>query len=279
MLRSPSLLVLATALLSLATAAPADILVKSGDKIAFLGDSITQQGWSNPIGYVKLVMAGLSANGINAEPIPAGISGHKSDQMLARLQKDVLDKKPAWMTLSCGVNNVWHGKNGVPLDEAQAKAEGFADQPASAARGTYTRNITELISKTQAAGVKPVVLTATVIKEDLASPENAKLAPYNDFLRKLAAERKLPLADLNALFQERLKKDGRPRQNVLTVDGVHMNPEGNKLMATGILTAFGLNEAQLRKANEAWAKIPPPTPKPVASPKPASATPAPAAAK
>ena len=78
----------------------AEIKVKSGDKIAFLGDSITQGGWSNPAGYVRLVIAGLEANGVHAEPVPAGISGHKSDQMLARLEKDVLSKKPQWMTLS-----------------------------------------------------------------------------------------------------------------------------------------------------------------------------------
>ena len=33
-----------------------------------------------------------------------------------------------------------------------------------------------------------MILTATVIKEDLASELNGKLAPYNDFLRSLAPE-------------------------------------------------------------------------------------------
>ncbi len=85
---------LTAAALSLPNFATAEISVKSGDKIAFLGDSITAGGWGNPAGYVKLVIAGLEANGVKAEPIPAGISGHKSDQMLARLDKDVLSKKP-----------------------------------------------------------------------------------------------------------------------------------------------------------------------------------------
>src|SRR5262249_54105723 len=62
--------------------AVAEIAVKSGEKIGFLGDSITAGGWSNPVGYVRLVIAGLAANGVNAEAVPAGISGHKSDQML-----------------------------------------------------------------------------------------------------------------------------------------------------------------------------------------------------
>ena len=56
-------------------------LVKSGERIAFLGDSITQQGAGGPGGYVRLVISGLEANGVKAEAIPAGISGHKSNQI------------------------------------------------------------------------------------------------------------------------------------------------------------------------------------------------------
>ena len=104
------------ALLLAASALSAQITVKSGEKIAFLGDSITQQGnWES--GYINLVMSALEANGIKAVKIPAGISGHKSNQMLARLERDVLKKKPQIMTLSCGVNDVWHGRRGVSLED------------------------------------------------------------------------------------------------------------------------------------------------------------------
>ena len=231
--------------------ASAEIAVKSGDKIAFLGDSITAGGWGNPAGYVRLVIAGLDANGVKAEPVPAGISGHKSDQMLARLDKDVLSKKPQWMTLSCGVNDVWHGKRGVPLDDDAAAKPGAYDEKV-AERGTYKKNITAIIENAKKAGVKPVILTATVIHEKLDNAENALIAPYNDFLRSLAKEKHLPLADLNSLFQERIKKENKPDTKVLTSDGVHMNGEGNKLMAIGVLQAFGLNAAQIEKAKASW---------------------------
>ena len=132
----------------------ADIIVKSGEKIGFLGDSITQGGWSNPAGYVRLVIAGLEANGVKAEPVPAGISGHKSNQMLARLEKDVLSKKPQWMTLSCGVNDVWHGPNGVPLNDAAAAAGTFNSRPNEPVGGTYEKNITQIVEKAAAAGAR-----------------------------------------------------------------------------------------------------------------------------
>ncbi len=231
----------------------AEIAVKNGEKIAFLGDSITQGGWSNPAGYVKLVIAGLEANGVKAEPVPAGISGHKSDQMLARLNKDVLGKNPQWMTLSCGVNDVWHGPRGVPLDDAMAKSGTYDEKVAS--RGTYQKNITAIIDQATAAGVKPVMLTATVIYENLGSKENGLLAPYNAFLRQLAKEKKVPMADLYAMFEERIKAENKPNEKVLTSDGVHMNTEGNKLMAIGVLKAFGLNETEIARAKTAWAPL------------------------
>lgn len=228
----------------------AEIAVKSGEKIAFLGDSITAGGWGNPAGYVRLVIAGLEANGVKAEAVPAGVGGHKSDQMLARLDNDVLIKKTQWMTLSCGVNDVWHGPRGVPLDEAMAKSGTYDDKVAT--RGTYKKNITAIIDQAQAAGVKPVMLTATVIHENLDSNENGLLAPYNAFLRELAKEKKIPLADLNAMFLERIKAENKPNVKVLTSDGVHMNVEGNKLMAVGVLQALGLNAAELDKAKASW---------------------------
>ncbi len=237
-----------------AETARAEIAVKSGEKIAFLGDSITAGGWGSPVGYVRLVIAGLAANGVQAEPVPAGIGGHKSNDMLARLERDVISKQPQWMTLSCGVNDVWHGKKGVPLDDAAAAVEGAFDEKV-AERGTYKKNMAEIVDKAQAAKIQVVLLTATVIHENLDSPENGKLAPFNEYLRMLAKEKKLRLADLNAMFQERIKAENKPGQKVLTGDGVHMNPEGDKLMATGVLTALGLDAAQMKKAQDAWVPL------------------------
>lgn len=223
-------------LLSCALSVRADIAVKSGEKVAFLGDSITQQGAGSATGYVRLVMSGLEANGIKAEAVPAGISGHKSNQMLERLQRDVIDKKPDWMTLSCGVNDVWHQERnqGILIDD-------------------YKTNIRAIVDKAQAAGIKVVLLTSTMISEDQNAANNQKLIPYNDFLKSLAAEKNLPVADLNSAMQEQVKTPHKG--NLLTGDGVHMNALGNQMMALGVLKAFGLSDAQLQTARDSWAKL------------------------
>jgi len=40
-----------------------DLLVKDGEQVAFMGDSLTEYGWSQPGGYVRLVVSGLETTG------------------------------------------------------------------------------------------------------------------------------------------------------------------------------------------------------------------------
>lgn len=210
----------------------------SGQTIAFLGDSITAAG-ARSGGYCQLVLDGLKKQGLKVTGVMAGISGHKSNQMLARLDKDVLSKKPDWMTLSCGVNDVWHGKNGVILED-------------------YKKNITTIVEKAQSAGVKVMILTSTMIREDQENSLNQQLRPYNAFLIKLAKEKGCLLADLNADMQKALKgfpKDA-PKGTQLTRDGVHMNAYGDIMMATGILRAFGVSDAKLAELDKGWKDVP-----------------------
>lgn len=237
--RTTALAFAAAASLLASAGSPAEpVAVQDGEKIAFLGDSITAGGMGSPAGYCRLVISGLEANGIKAAAIGAGVSGHKSNQMLDRLERDVIAKKPEWMTLSCGVNDVWHGANGVPLD-------------------AYQQNITAIVDRCKAAGIQVMILTATMIGEDAPNANNQKLAAYNAFLRTLAKEKQCRLADLNADMQAAIQEAGpAKRGNLLTTDGVHMSPAGNMMMATGVLKGFGLNEAQIRKARDHWLDIP-----------------------
>jgi lysophospholipase L1-like esterase len=218
----------------------AELLIKSGESIAFLGDSITQFGARQPSGYVNEVISGFKANGIEVKSFPAGISGHKSNQMLARLDK-VIANNPTWMTLSCGVNDVWHGSNGVAL-------------------GDYTTNILAIVEQTQAAGIKVMILTSTMIREDETNTLNIKLDKYNDALNKIAAEKGCVLVDLNKDMKTILRnvspKKKKINANILTVDGVHMDIDGNMMMAKGVLRGFGLNQEMIEKAGKYWLQIP-----------------------
>ena len=222
--------------------ANATVAVENNQTVAFLGDSITQSGADSPAGYVRLIVSGLAANDIIVTPIPAGISGNNSANMLARLDADVLSKKPQWMTLSCGVNDVWHGDKGILLEP-------------------YKENITKLINQAQAAKVKVLLLTSTMIFEDQSQPMNQTLVAYNSFLRDIAKEKGCLLADVNESMQTFVAANiqaagGKAPGNFLTVDGIHMNPLGNEMMAARVLETLGLNEAQMSKAKQVWLTFP-----------------------
>ena len=85
-------------------------LIESGQTLVCLGDSITQ---AEP-GYVSLMSALIAAKypdrGIQI--VNAGIGGHKAPDMRARLERDVLAHRPQWVTISVGINDVWHGMDG-----------------------------------------------------------------------------------------------------------------------------------------------------------------------
>jgi lysophospholipase L1-like esterase len=133
----------------------------------------------------------------------------------------------------------------------------------------YKKNITAIIDKAQAANIKVMVLTSTMIGEDPERELNKNLIPYNAFLREIAKEKKCLLADLDQDMQEALKKipdaAGKARmfgehnykrniKNKLTTDGCHMNTLGNAMMAKGILRAFGLSEEKIAAAKKSWLK-------------------------
>jgi lysophospholipase L1-like esterase len=233
-----ALLAAASLMLCASVATAGEPLVKAGQTVAFMGDSITQQGASSPSGYVNLVKSGLAANGVEIKIIPVGIGGHKSNDMRDRLERDVLSKKPDWMTLSCGVNDVWHGARGVTLED-------------------YKTNINDILDRCAKANIRVMILTATQIGPKVTDAANTKLDGYNAFLREQARARNLPLADLNADMLAQQQADELAKITTpLTGDGVHMNHRGNIMMAKGVLKAFGLDDAQLAAADKAWRAIP-----------------------
>jgi len=209
--------------------------IKDGQTIAFLGDSITQLGASQPGGFVRLVEAGLVANGLHCQIIPAGVGGNMSNQMLKRMDKDVIRKKPDWVVVSCGVNDVNNGDQGVPL-------------------GDFKKNLTQIVKKAQDAGAKVFILTATPIGEQ-ADEANRRLDQYNDFLQWLAEEKGCAFANPNAAMKIAVASTPHGG-NLLTVDGVHPNPAGHEILATAVLGGLGLKSKQLAKARKAWLDIP-----------------------
>lgn len=209
-------------------------------RVVCLGDSITEQGGQKG-GYVWLLQRYLTAlypsQGI--EVVNAGISGHKATDMQARFQRDVVDKKPDLVTISVGVNDVWHG-----FYDNHPKGDGPRGVPVE----LYREKVTQMIDAAKAVGAKVVLVSPTLIYENIDSPENAKLMRYIGAMRSMAAEHGCGFVDLNAAFREVIRayqKRAGHGLNLLTTDGVHMNPAGNRLMTYTLLRGMGITDKDL----------------------------------
>ena len=208
---------------------PAKPILKAGDSIVCIGDSITAGG-----GYLRQMDACLAQQYGDLKVhkvINAGISGQKAEDFIRRFKKDVLDRKPAVVTINVGINDVWH-RLGAPHDTKVLE--------------TYEQNVAKMVDQAQAAGIKVILLAPTVIQEDANAKGQKRLALYVTAMKWVAARKSCGFVDLYAMFLAALKhKPPKMKGNWLTADGVHMKPLGDAIMAAGALRAMGLDEKKI----------------------------------
>jgi isoamyl acetate esterase len=206
--------------------------LKKGDRIVFLGDSITQGG-VGPKGYVTLIKNALGKQhkDLGIEVIGAGVSGNKVPDLQRRLQKDVLAKKPTVVVIYIGINDVWHGER---------------DPSRGTSKEKYEEGLKDIIGKIKDAGARVVLCTPTVIgeKKGGANKLDSKLDEYAGISRKVAKEMKVRLCDLRKAFVTYLNANNPEdrESGILTTDRVHLNDTGNRVVAHTILKCLGALE-------------------------------------
>jgi lysophospholipase L1-like esterase len=204
--------------------APKSLQLKSGNQIVAIGDSITQAG-----GYLRDINAVLSTHYAELnlpKVVNVGISGQKAEDLVARFDRDVVARKPAYVTISIGINDVWH-RLAKPPDDQILKS--------------YIANVTKMVEKAQAAGINVILISPTIIQENPQSEGNKRLAMYVKAEKEIANEKKCQFVDLHGMFLAALKKKPTTlKGNWLTSDGVHMQARGDAIMAIGVLRALGV---------------------------------------
>jgi len=208
---------------------PKELQLQQANTIVAIGDSITQGG-----GYLRDIDAVLAQQYPDLKipkVINVGISGQKAEDLVKRFDKDVVERKPAFVTLSIGINDVWHRLND-PHDEKVLAA--------------YRDNVAKMVDAAQAAGIKVILLAPTIISEDPAAEGNKRLLMYIAAEKQIAADKKCQFVDLHAMFLDALKhKPADEKGNWITSDGVHMNPRGDAAMAIGVLRALGVPDQKI----------------------------------
>lgn len=201
-----------------------------GERVVAIGDSITESG-----GYLRAVEAVFAQRYPELripEFVNAGIGGQQAADLAERFERDVVQRLPAVVTISVGINDVWHR-----LDEP--------DDPAVLER--FERHVERMVRKAGDAGIRVLLLSPTVIEEDPDSEGNRRLATYAEAGGRIARRSGCGFVDLHGLFLEAIRRRHGEGGNAprLTCDGVHMAPPGDALMAVGVLRALGVPDADI----------------------------------
>ena len=189
-------------------------------KIIFFGDSITEMG-VQPGGYIDRLRQ-LAGPASEFDLVGKGIGGNKVYDLYLRLEDDVLTQSPDIVFIYVGINDIWHKRlAGTGTD---------ADK--------FEKFYRALIKKMQDRNIRVVLCTPAVIGErtDNSNEQDGELNYYSAIIRKLAKEHNLPMVDLRSDFSEYLRKNNPQNleKGILTTDRVHLNEEGNKLVAASI---------------------------------------------
>ncbi len=199
-----------------------ELVVKDGDRVVFLGDSITQQ-----MIYTRYVMNyfALRYPDMKVSFRNAGWSGDRASGALARLQRDVLDLKPNVVTICLGMNDARY----QPFDQETYDS--------------YIKDMKSIVFRLKEAGVRVVLLTPGCVDPDARSAlknYNDTLARFADGVIQLAKEENLPYYDIHTLMLsvQNAAKAANP-QFTMIPDGVHPSEPGHALMASGLLQALG----------------------------------------
>jgi lysophospholipase L1-like esterase len=214
--------------------APGGLLLKQGDRLAIIGDSITEQKqYSRFIeDYLTVCVPEL---GVTVRQY--GWSGETAEGFLHRMDQDCLRFKPTVATLCYGMNDYKYR----PYDEANAR--------------WYRDNYTAVVRKLEAAGARVVVGSAGCVGK-VASWVKSASGTLEEHNLNLCALRNIAL-EISLAEQARFADNFWPmltlgfsaRQrygagyNISGQDGVHPGGAGHLVMAYDYLHAMGLDGA------------------------------------
>jgi len=194
---------------------------KKKKKIIFFGDSITEYG-TRPGGYITHILEFMKEQGVEEryELVNAGEGGNTVPDLVKRVESDVLLRDPYAVVLFIGVNDVWKQQFKSGSTEAD----------------TFKTQFEILVNRIKGVGARLIICTPAIIgeNEQLKQHEWQELAACGKIQKEIAALHDVPVVDFQAVFRQYYLQTGNTNANdgVLTTDGVHLNSEGNKLVAT-----------------------------------------------
>jgi lysophospholipase L1-like esterase len=205
------------------------MLFEQGQKIVFIGDSITDAGRRDAFspygaGYMSLVRALVLARypELHLRFENRGIGGDTVRHLDARWETDVIAERPDWLSVKIGINDVWrsYGANAheaVPIDEYEE---------------TYRRLLRRAVDET---GCRLIIADPYMIEPDRTNPMRAQMDAYGEVARRLAGEFGAVHVATQAAIDTALASSV---PDDWADDQVHPNLEGHAVIALAFLRAI-----------------------------------------
>jgi lysophospholipase L1-like esterase len=212
------------------TAARAEYVLRDGDTLAFLGDSITAAR-----GYTKIVehYTLMRFPDRKVRFVNAGQGGDTASGCLERLDRDVFSKGATVVTVAFGINDIgW----GTKADEEHKQR--------------YLEGIRTIIARCKEKRVRPIICSPAIINQDPDEAEDSFLHKMTDEGMALAKSLGAETIDLQRgmrVIQRRVvesNKNAKPGDEVRlhVKDGIHLDELGQTAMAYAMLKGLGAPE-------------------------------------
>jgi lysophospholipase L1-like esterase len=202
-----------------------EFFFKKGDRVVFLGDSITEQYQYSS--YMEVYLTTRFPEW-NIFFLNAGISGDTANGGAGRFQKHVLDERPTAITINFGMNDGGYGK----FDEKRNEV--------------YTRKTAEMLDAAKKAGARVALVSPNAVDprvqkrfEQYLETQKQFYAPLKEIAEKHGAAFVDQYAVTRAALEKMAKEDPEAKKVRPFGDGFHTSSPGGLLMAHAILK--GLN--------------------------------------
>ena len=213
---------------ALIAAARGEFALKDGDKLAFLGDSITAaRGYSKVVEHYTLMRYPER----KVRFVNAGEGGDTAAGCLKRLQSDVFDQGATVVTVAFGINDIgW----GTKADDEHKQA--------------YLDGIRTIIERCREKKVRPYICSPAIVRTDPDDGENSYLQKMADEGMALARSMGAETIDLQRgmrniqrgiIAANQNEKDPEKHITLHVADGIHLNDLGQLAMGYAMLKGLG----------------------------------------
>lgn len=209
---------------------------KKGERVVFVGNSITHGGHYHSIIWLYY-MTRFPEDPVTI--INAGIGGDSSWDIIKRLEDDVFNKKPTYMTMTFGMNDVGY------YDFWKPNAQELAQRQINKSLESY-----QLIEKRlqESDGVTKVIIggspydETSKVKTKVFQTKNTALLKVNNFQQASAKKNAWGFVDFNRPMLE-INQREQQKDSLFALcgeDRIHPDNDGHLVMAYLFLKAQGL---------------------------------------